>query len=340
MKSSDYAVSDGFVATIISTYTTPDSVFVKPNYTSYDVRTGSMIKTQTAVTPVAEWSCGVRAIRRGTANLLLDVLVTRTPAQGINHATISLALRAIDARTMTILWTTPIVQDMVDEWGLCTDGIQEVSISKILPTLDGSYALMTYPNVTLAVDLSNGQAKPVADAVAVVGNWIVTQKNDNGAVALVDPRTGTVAGTVTPSFVHSHHADTGRVLAVTDSEVAAFDLPSGTSTWKASLRLNSPYLTYEAQAGVFLFSEHSYGAKSIVALSPQDGHTLWGPVSAELCGATSGKLVVSANNQLAVLDASTGKQLSYDATTSQCPKVLPGAMISEKAPGQRALEVF
>jgi hypothetical protein len=61
----------------------------------------------------------------------------------------------------------------------------------------------------------------------------------------------------------------------------------------------------------------------ISGYSLSSGARLWTQPNVQFCAAGNGKVVVLANDQLATLSATTGKQLSYDPNTSSCPTVLP-----------------
>ncbi|MFD1277248.1 hypothetical protein ACFQ51_51675 [Streptomyces kaempferi] len=66
----------------------------------------------------------------------------------------------------------------------------------------------------------------------------------------------------------------------------------------------------------------------LMAVDVSSGKVLWKIDSTqEYCGIADGRVYVLINDQLAVLDARTKKQLRYDAKDPECPDLVDGAVM-------------
>jgi outer membrane protein assembly factor BamB len=88
-----------------------------------------------------------------------------------------------------------------------------------------------------------------------------------------------------------------------------------------------------AVGGKLLVEESSFDASEedqLVALDERTGKPAWHVPSGDVCGLTAKQLMLSVNNQHAVIDTQTGKQLSYsgadDEQGGSCPDIRAGGI--------------
>jgi hypothetical protein len=328
----DLIASDGIHAVIMTTASGSDPWRPRPYYQTYDVITGAPVQAKASPGAVADGSCGFMVVRSGNRSLILDIITTQQPARGLEKARIAAALRAIDAPTMQVLWTTQIVEGTTDEVSGCNPagwGVREAYVIR-----DGDYLLLS----EMVVELATGKAKRIANATSGIGDWIAVDTGED--LRLVNPDSGASAGTLRnwQHFFHEEASSFGAGLFISSdrstSGLAGYALPSGNIAWQSSYNPTSRYIHYDRKTNVFVFSDRAYNADEVLAVSAADGRTLWGPIDTSgVCGVDDGRVVVSVNGQLAVLDAATGTQLSFDSTTSKCPTVLPGLLVREGGSG-------
>jgi hypothetical protein len=105
-------------------------------------------------------------------------------------------------------------------------------------------------------------------------------------------------------------------------DMEALSLPSGTQQWVVK---NAPVDVSDVSVvgSVVIGWNHFEDSTGVAGFSLSSGGLLWTQDSAQFCAAADGKVLVSVNDQLAVLSATTGKQLSFDSSTGDCPNVLP-----------------
>jgi hypothetical protein len=98
--------------------------------------------------------------------------------------------------------------------------------------------------------------------------------------------------------------------------------PAGTRAW-VDFNSTATNTLLDAMTDTVVVSD---GQGTVVGF-PHEGHgSAWSQQVTAVCGVANSKVLVLANNQLAVLDATTGKQLSYTATSGGCPLVLPSGL--------------
>jgi hypothetical protein len=155
--------------------------------------------------------CGAADVLTPAGRLVITLLMTTTPAQGITPASYSITMTAWNAKTGSAAWTDTLVKDsaaqvscpasmngVTDLWGLTT-------------TLDGywgAFPLSEFINghrvdVSDAINLATGKLYPHPNISGVLGNYVVTGSGDsagNGPTTLTVttpgnwPSLGTVAG--------------------------------------------------------------------------------------------------------------------------------------------------
>ncbi len=294
--------------------------------------------------------CGVADLTNGKGRLLVTEDVTEKPAEGINPALYSLALTAADANTGATVWTAAIVTDTQDSLGCGNND----NLQGFTATSDGHYGLSGVagqPDVSVAVDLTDGSLHPRKDLVGVLGNYLLRGSGQNqdendkspsltltipdgwpalGHAAPVDTSgKSTPTGYLDPNQVGGQ---TSRVVTPdgfhligsyfgNDSDsgdhLAGYTLPSMKRSW----RLNTPDGANDQLLAVSV-TWSSWTAKSREGTAT--GCSRWIPVTGKqlwkinvnggaVCAATASQLLVDVHEQLATLDVATGKQLSYAA---------------------------
>ncbi|WP_432128873.1 hypothetical protein [Streptomyces sp. bgisy082] len=83
----------------------------------------------------------------------------------------------------------------------------------------------------------------------------------------------------------------------------------------------------------------SFGA--LAAVDTVSGKLLWKiEGSDDLCGIADGRVYLRANDQLAVLDARTKRQMRFDAQDTDCPEVLPGVLMYTDEEQQNTTDTY
>lgn len=92
---------------------------------------------------------------------------------------------------------------------------------------------------------------------------------------------------------------------------------------------NVPKITVDPQSGTVLVSEDSSGSDDPVRAFSLSGKKIWSLEAGSVCAAGGGHAVVGVNDQLATLDATTGKQLNYTATEDCSGDVVGSYLLRE-----------
>lgn len=275
----------------------------------------------------------------------VDVLLTErdvvTPAQGINPAATGRTLIASDAGTLSPLWTLPLQPPLAgSDSDHCSSGgtTDNDLTSRVSFTSDGKYALVKLftGGTPLAVDLKSGVSRPAPDVRQVVGPYLLTVHGGDAfptSANIVDPATGSMLGTtgdkaLLANLRHMTASNTQPQLLLSGSEpggnsasgtTQALTLPALAPVWQVKTPASGPFtMLQDEQAQTLLLSSDS----AVTALSEKTGAMMWTVPVDRVCDVSGGKVLVNANTQLAVLDASTGKQLTFDASRSTCPLML------------------
>ncbi|MFE1500288.1 hypothetical protein ACFW89_35140, partial [Streptomyces albidoflavus] len=165
------------------------------------------------------------------------------------------------------------------------------------------------------------------------------------SVDIQAPATGRKLGSV-PEPVTAGSEELGRttahrgILIALDSEDAqgenamrGYSLPSGKPVW--SLRHSATglddWVTMDLDAPTGTAIVYDNGGGSLGALAAVDvvsGKLRWKiDGSDDFCGIADGRVYLRVNDQSAVLDARTKRQVRFDAQDTDCPEVLPGVLM-------------
>lgn len=351
--SSPQAWADGHVLaieTVVPGAHTPAGGPTAFEVTSYSLATGEQLATYQPTALQQERGCADQMVRGadGEDILLVEQALT-IPAQGVTPASYTIDLTAIDATDGSVLWNAAIPGGSApepDDDQCVTAGSTGWSLSY---TANGKYALDDEAGTPYLVDLASGAITAEPLATWVLGDWLAQDQNaetGDGAsqIGLIDPASGAKVGTIasntgvadlTHGGVVSLPAAGGGMLAVvTDSEQegaegAAYSLPSGSVAWLE--KQGSAWdeaVGVDPDTGAMVSYMPLNSGTGVDGIDPRTGAALWTVSDAQYCGMTMGRLYAVANGQLAVLNETTGQQITYNASVSSCPTVLDG-IISE-----------
>ncbi len=288
-------------------------------------------------------ACGIADIVLPSGRrVLLALSTTREPAQGVNPKTVSVALLEFDAATGNQLWSFDLIPTETDDgwWTGCNSSETGGRLIDFSPTVNGAYAVDSLPpdGGNWVIDLTAGTGRRSKTAIGTVGNVVIDgkfdpQTNEDLGDTYSDPATGTRLGK--PSGIGTGAPDAGTYFAdgstyilaqVPQSggyQVRALNLPSGSLKWAAT-QSSVEYDDVTVVGSTVIAWSGSGGA--VAGFAQADGKKLWSVGSSEYCGSGDGSVLISVNDQLAVLDAATGHQTSYDPSTSDCPNMLPNGV--------------
>jgi hypothetical protein len=291
-------------------------------------------------------SCGAAdVVLPSQRRVILAEINTSTPAEGVNAATSTTTLNEYDALTGDKLWSTTLISGPTsdDDSEGCNSAETEGQLEGFTATSDGAYAVdqIAPTNKAWIIDLTTGSKRASTTAVQALGGVVVDETqnldSDGDVVSTVtsfsDPATGARVGA--PSGVDDPKELSNGANYASDSELVytlepgssvedmeALSLPSGTQQWVVK---NAPVDVSDVSVvgSVVIGWNHFEDSTGVAGFSLSSGGLLWTQDSAQFCAAADGKVLVSVNDQLAVLSATTGKQLSFDSSTGDCPNVLP-----------------
>jgi hypothetical protein len=327
--------------------------------------------------------CGAADIVNKAGRLLITMLATSTPAQGVNPGTSSLTMTARNASTGATVWTATLVNGQAQgALSPCPPGATR-ELYGFESTLDGQWGVIEIPGTSNsdAVDLTTGKLYPRSDLEGVLGNDVVTgsgSTGDNMPTSLTVtapgswPQLGAAAGSGADGgnpqlsgdvregdeFSPSNFAVTGYasdggsgngpsavstpdgsylVTLHSDGNGAAdergYALPSLRQLWSSPVpQYYSDVIAAASDSAVLIMrpGDVSGTSATLLALDPQTGKTEWTTKidSGTVCDMTSAQVLVKVGDQLAVLSATTGKQLSYgqdpyvDQGGAECPDLI------------------
>jgi hypothetical protein len=327
----------------IATPTSDGSVLLvqdSRDWRTYDLKTGIPLQNVVDV----DYACAAGVFRRSDGrDVVVGVDWVQTPAAGIMPASTAYFVVGTDARSGRQLWRTAIGDLNLCPYDLTgTDypslGVQAQQSpsgqSVLFPAQvrTGNYVL---------IDLRQGNVtKLTGDGSVMIGSTVAIGDDgtDPPSAELYEADSGQAAGTSSSSALITCAQENGgygcpvfntgqgyTYVVGLDSGIVATQGVSGPSAW------TNPDGDSETElqngSTVVISPEVAYPAFGETAYSLTDGHALWSLSSAEYCGATNGRVFVTDNGSLAVLDALSGQQQSYDPTQSSCPLVINGAIV-------------
>jgi hypothetical protein len=295
--------------------------------------------------------CGAADVVVGERRTLLTELITDQPARGVEPALSSLDMDAWDAVTGAKLWHKELVPPQRSRIG-CTAYSGE--LEDFAATHDGKWGLYstTFADVEVheVIDLATGQSHSVPAATGVLGNYLIHSESVAGpqTTTFFDPADGktvaraedrsfgnTMKPAATPLFGDADGltADGAKVVLVdasADGAVVVADLPGLHKVWSVPASDNSYRILGDAGGTVLVdHSDGPNGDRLMIAYADDTGKERWRSPGGQLCGLTASQLLLAVNDQLAVLDMATGKQLAYSDAKGQgsgCPTVLAGGI--------------
>lgn len=289
----------------------------------------------------------------GGQRLILTELISTRPAEGIHPERTSLDLMAWDAKTGDAEWTAHVVPPQRD--GLSCDAY-DGRLQDFASTYDGRWGIYGSVDAKI-IDLRSGRMRASRKDPRVLGNYFVgsddIQDYPDSARPILDPATEKALGTIKgiefynePDLAPAGLFDTmsegssppaglssdgRRLIGVTDRStdeyVAAYALPSGAARWRAP-KTFSPYIAGDAGGILLMYRDNdSSHERELWGLDDTTGRKKWVLPEGDVCGITDNQMLLSVNDQLAVIDIQTGKQLSYsEPDDAECPEVLPGGI--------------
>lgn len=137
--------------------------------------------------------CGAADVENSAGRLIITLLITTTPAQGINPETYGLTMTAWNATTGSQVWTTTLQpnQDQSISCPSSGDGIV-ADLWNFVATLNGQWGVFEEPladangnSVFVAINLATGKTYTNANLMGVLGNDVVTGSgsSDDGSDA-------------------------------------------------------------------------------------------------------------------------------------------------------------
>ena len=291
-------------------------------------------------------------------------------AKGINPAEYSVSLHAWNASSGKRVWTSTLVpwtQGYAVSADDCTayDG----ELQDFTSTDDGRWGFILDPyNGGTVVNLATGALRHDANAIGVIGNYVVDAGATGGTDPITNPQSAALVGpgyrvpyegpggNLAPGGVFYTDDDSQSPSSGTTSDgthlialqgddestITAFSLPGSAALWSLPSTTYGPYPWIAGDGGgVLIVTEgdcQDLGDPCVVALNDASGAKEWSlAVPASLCGITSTQMLVLANGQEAVINLKTGKQVSYDSR-GDCLGMLPGGITVEQMnSGQRVV---
>jgi outer membrane protein assembly factor BamB len=326
--------------------------------------------------------CGLGDAGTGSDRVAITEHVHKKEAAGIHAAKYSLRMQALDPSDGAQLWQKTLIRAQTGEIscsGDSSDVEQQTANGKwVLQVPDGA-ADEKHPKIKV-VDTASGKNRVDMKAVGLLGDYVLDgdPTGHSNTDELTDPATGTAHGSLTGdqegggtgiSFDDSWVL-AGRGLLSEDSSVGlnpagdvlmaevgsgdstslkAYQLPSAKTLWSASVPDDTETALIGDAGGKLLVDESGEDGDEndkIVALDDSSGKEAWHVPAGDVCGLTGKQLMLSVNDQIAVIDMQTGKQLSYSGAEDEdedddsaeqggeCPDIRAGGIaVSEDEDG-------
>ena len=302
---------------------------------------------------------------------MVTVEISEKPAEGINPALHSLSITAFDAGTGAAVWSDKLITDTQEALDCPVGGGNDLSGLAATSDGHYGALLWQRENSTLAVavDLTDGHLHPRKDVAGVFGNYLVTGSDpgDSGAAATVTLTTpdgwpalghtaagdfhtvqstatgwlNTPAGNeqqgagVTPDGTRFIRTDQTMTAGYTEhNHVDGYLLPGMKRAW----RYTSPPSTRDQILDitdhlVLVNRSDENHDNRLIGLDAVTGRQLWSTDihDGTVCMSTATRVLVGVTEQLATVDATTGKQLGYSDNVKHvllgdedagCPAVL------------------
>jgi outer membrane protein assembly factor BamB len=321
--------------------------------------------------------CGLGDAGSGDDRVAITEHVDEQDAEGIHAAKYSLQMQAVDVRSGKQLWQQTLIPAQTDQLSCGGDSSDVDTL-----TTNGKWVLQVPPDAVNekhpkinVVNTQTGKTRQDMKSVGLLGDYLVDgdPTGNSNTYTLTDPASGKAYGSL-PSSQNGNGisfdnswvlagsgvaSDTGAVVLntagdllmaeVSDSDgsttVKAYKLPSAKAIWSAAAPDDTTYTLVAAAGGKLLVDESASGGSNqdkLVALDERTGKPLWHVPDGDVCGLTAKQLMLSVNQQLAVIDMQSGKQLSYSGEEgSSCPDIRPGGIaVSNEGDGVTVTQVL
>lgn len=249
------------------------------------------------------------------------------PARGVEPPRVERFLTLYDGRTFEQIWRTKLSEVNGTETHYHCTGRPILST-----TIDNKWIVTAGTENPLILDSATGQARNIdgADTASAAGNYVATTTFDG----ISDYKPLSVLIPDTLATVRTQHRDDalvewgiidrGRNSAIDDRRVlisanrnfGVLDIPTG-SVIRSEVR-HEPSGTAFAPDVNTLYTPEERG---LTAIDLDTLQTVWHiDVDGDggVCGGVGDRVVVSVNRQLALLDATTGRQIQYVTTPDSC----------------------
>lgn len=323
--------------------------------TVYDASTGEQLSQPTRLE--ADLDCGLVLRKQSDGQVLvLGVRESVTPPSGIESGRVQQELVAFGGTDLSRLWATVVntSENNGSPTSLCDS--YAVSLERDFRiTTDGRFglAVLGLGSAPVLVDLTNGASTPMPDALTVVGNWVVIRNSDPGSdvlpltVEMLNPRNSSIEGRTTDRATIDAITSIDSTSALANDFAASVDgrsavvydglsgglygitLPSLNKTWEMPVVDPFERRVFVGDTGVVAFPGTFEGELNpLTSIDIEDGRELWriDDVTAR-CAVHGSVVTVVANEQLAFVSATDGKQLAVDPSTSECPEQSGGIIV-------------
>lgn len=333
-----------------------------------DANTGMPVSGPPRTIPV-DWSCGLAVVAPTTGSArVVGMRQFLTPSRGIEQGNVVQTLVAFDVETLQEAWTAVVATDPDDGYAVSENlscvgdraGLEQV----FRQTSDARAGLVTFGDEPVVVDLVSGAATPVPDAVAVLSKWLLVGEGSNprqidtpATIALVDPLTFAWEGaTDDPAVIKELNARTFGAanlqaavssdhsivvldvnppnMAASQSGLTAYRLPGLERIWSLDRSESfgvSIFLEDRGTAVTFADQATADTSRYGQAVSLLTGMPVWSIENSSLCSVAGSVVTVTANRQLAFLDAADGTQLAFDPTVRECPRALGDTLVVQNS---------
>jgi hypothetical protein len=320
--------------------------------------------------------CGAADVSPGGHRLIIAAQLATKPAQGVIAAQYSKTLVAYDATTGARAWSAAVVPFQSEQLS-CSGSAGLEGFQATHDGAWGSLVVQSGNlGVSTAVNLATGELAPKADLLGALGDSLVTgtQRNDYNhpdlyvlstppgwqgvgsfstgsdlnLIPLSDPAEATfglfngsggsgadvgLSSDATLLFVARQNSDNSGTL------LQAFSLPGMAKAWEQNTTDDIRFGLIGSGGDILVVQRQATDGVTTEGLNARTGATLWTlPKVEQVCGLSTSQMLVQANDQTAVIDLATGKQLSFTPTSSSsygssCPVVLRGGIAASNANG-------
>jgi hypothetical protein len=334
--------------------------------------------------------CGAADITNTRGRLVVTVLVTDHPAQGLDPATHDVAMTAMAATTGTTVWTANLVTGSQDPFPCSgTDG----RLTSFAATLAGRWGTLLRGSgdteISDAIDLTSGKLYPRKDLQGTLGNNVVIgtdhtyYNGEPNTTTLTDPeswkhfgtfKTGGADTGVLPLDGPGEYASAGQIsdpddppgvtvtpdgselivvmagIYIEHSSIEGYDLPSAHRRWHVTSPRYATDRIVGDTAALVLIDRAIQPGHILIALDAHTGKQLWSTNlhDGAVCGNTGSRILVLTGDQLATLDTSNGKQISYEQDPftkaaggePDCPAMLQGVLSGIAVTSDNVLQIL